>query len=306
MAKFDAYQMVTDRICAMLEQGIIPWNRPWAMAKTTAWSGADGHTYSLLNQFLLADPAKKYGSFSELMADVAGEWVTLKQCNDRGGRVKKGEHGRQIVFYTMREVDDTDKDGNPTKKKVPFLKVSTVFKISQCDGIETKFHKDADTLYDFKADQTADEIAADYTTREGVTLNLVHGNRAFYSPATDSVTIPLPEQFKDSAEYYSTLFHELTHSTGHEKRLNRLSKNASFGNEDYSAEELVAEIGSCSMLATLGIESPDSFRNSAAYIQGWLKALHNDKRMIVSAASKAEKALKLILGIKEENECKPA
>ena len=295
MPKFDAYQMVTDRICELLEQGFIPWDKPWAMAKTSAWSGCDGHIYSLLNQFMLADPNKKYKSWEELTADIAGEWVTFKQALDRGGCVRKGETGRKIVFFTM--LPEKDEDGNETKRTFPFLKWTTVFKVSQCDGIEQKFHEDADCLYDFNADQTADEIADGYMNREGVKLRKRHGNKAYYTPKTDTVTMPLPEQFADNAEYYSTLFHELTHSTGHEKRLNRISKAAAFGDEEYSAEELVAEIGSASLLATIGIENARTFRNSAAYIQGWLKALKNDKKLIVSASSKAEKAIKLILGI---------
>lgn len=298
----DAYQMATDRICAMLEQGFIPWQRPWAMAKTVAWSGNDGHTYTLLNQFLLADPDKKYADWSELAADIAGEWITFNECQKRGGRVKAKEHGRKVVYFTMIDVEDEDSDGNKKTKRIPYLKTSVVFKISQCEGITQKFHTDADELYDFTGDKTADEVAEDYITREGITVKYVHGNRAFYSPATDSVTLPLREQFKDSGEFYSTYFHELTHSTGHEKRLNRIKQNAAFGDEEYSTEELVAEIGSCSILATLGIESESTFRNSTAYIQNWLKALKSDKRMIVTASSRAEKAIKLILNIREDKQ----
>ncbi|MBR3379284.1 MAG: hypothetical protein IKG72_04010 [Bacillus sp. (in: Bacteria)] len=136
--------------------------------------------------------------------------------------------------------------------------------------------------------------------REGVTLKVVHGDKACYSPTTDTVTMPMPEQFKNNEEYYSTLFHELTHSTGHQKRLNRITKNAAFGDESYSAEELVAEIGSASILATLGIENDKTIRNSTAYIQNWLKALRNDKHLIITASARAEKAIKLILGIKED------
>lgn len=297
MAKFDAYQMVTDRICEMLEQGFIPWDKPWAMAKTSAWSGCDGRIYSLLNQFMLADPKKKYSDWDDLSADIAGEWVTFKQALDRGGCVRKGETGRKIVFFTM--LPEKDEDGNETKRTFPFLRWTTVFKVSQCDGIEQKFHKDADCLYPFNANQTAEEVAEGYMAREGVKLKTKRGNKAFYTPKTDTVTIPMPEQFADNAEYYSTLFHELTHSTGHQKRLNRLDRAAAFGDEEYSAEELVAEIGSASLLATLGIENSRTFKNSAAYVQNWLKALKNDKKLIVTASSKAEKAIKLILGIKD-------
>ena len=112
--KFDAYQMVTDRICEMLEQGFIPWDKPWAMAKTSAWSGCDGHIYSLVNQFLLADPERHYKDWDELVQDIAGEWVTFKQAVDRGGCVRKGEKGRKIVFFTM--LPEKDKDCNETKR----------------------------------------------------------------------------------------------------------------------------------------------------------------------------------------------
>lgn len=295
--KFDAYQMATDRICELLKQGFIPWDKPWAMVSDCAWSGNDGHVYSLLNQFLLADPEKKYKDYDELIKDIAGEWVTFKQALDRGGCVRKGEHGRTVVFFKM--VPTKDKDGNETEGVHPIISWAKVFKISQCEGVEQKFHTDADTLYDFKPNQAAVDVVMDYINREGVKLKTTQGNRAFYSPQTDTVTMPLPEQFRDNAEYYSTLFHELTHSTGHEKRLNRLSKCAAFGNDDYSAEELVAEIGSTSIMATLGLESKSTFRNNVAYIQNWLKALKNDKRMIITASAKAEKAIKLIFGIKE-------
>lgn len=295
--KFDAYQMVTDRICELLEQGFIPWDKPWATANTCGWSGHDGHAYSLLNQFMLADPNKKYKNYDEMLQDIAGEWVTFNQAKERGGMVRKGEHGRRVVFFKM--VPKKDEFGNETDECYPLISWSTVFKVSQCDGIEQKFHTDAGVLYEFDQNKTAEEVANDYVTREGIELSHVHGDRAYYSPANDSVTVPMREQFKDTAEYYSTLFHELTHSTGHPKRLNRITKVAAHRDDDYSTEELVAEIGSASILATLGIESKQSFRNSAAYVQNWLKALKNDKKMIVIASSRAEKAIKMILNIRE-------
>ena len=290
--KFDAYKMVTDRICALLEQGLKPWAQPWTSAVSCAWSGNDGHSYSLLNQMLLADPEKKYNTMNELLSDIRGEWVTFKGALARGGHVKAGEHGRKVVFFQMMETKKEKED--------PFLSVYTVFHISQCEGLEQKFHLDGNTLYDFTADATAEEVAADYIKREGITYNPVHGDKAYYSPALDTVVTPLPEQFADSSEYYSTLFHELTHSTGHKSRLDRLDKCAAFGSETYSTEELVAEIGSASLLATMGIENESSLTASAAYIKNWLHALRNDKRMIVTAAARAEKAVKMILNIKEE------
>ena len=129
-------------------------------------------------------------------------------------------------------------------------------------------------------------------------MKLFHeeGDRAFYRPATDSITLPHMAQFTATAEYYSAAFHELTHSTGHSKRLNRLDKTAFFGSEAYSKEELIAEIGASALVNAAGLETAHSLRNSAAYIQNWLKALRDDKRFIVSASGKAEKAVNLILG----------
>ena len=127
-------------------------------------------------------------------------------------------------------------------------------------------------------------------------LNHEAGDRAFYRPSTDSITLPTLNQFAATAEYYSTAFHELTHSTGHSKRLNRLEKTAFFGSEAYSKEELIAEIGAAALVNVAGLETAKSFRNTTAYIQNWLSVLKNDKRFIVSASGKAEKAVNLILG----------
>lgn len=122
------------------------------------------------------------------------------------------------------------------------------------------------------------------------------GDRAYYRPATDTVVLPIRKQFMSTAEYFSTAFHELVHSTGHKSRLDRLDRVAAFGSEDYSKEELIAEIGAAALVNHTGLETPDSFRNNAAYIQNWLQVLKDDKRFIVSAAGKAEKAVNLILG----------
>ena len=146
------------------------------------------------------------------------------------------------------------------------------------------------------ADRTADAIITAYCEREGVKLIHEDGDRAFYTPSADRITLPHMAQFTATAEYYSTAFHELTHSTGHSTRLNRLDKTAYFGSEAYSKEELIAEIGASALVNHAGLETASSFRNSAAYIQNWLKVLRDDKRFIVSASGKAEKAVNLILG----------
>ena len=297
--KFDAYQMVTDRIVALMENGLIPWARPWTGVDTCsgAWSRRDGRAYSMVNQMLLADPDKKYSSWFDLLNDVRGEWLTFKQALDLGGNVRKGEKGRKIVFFKINERKKTDEDGEETIERFPILKAYTVFRVDQCEGIEQKWYTGKEERPDIAEDFTAEDVIADYIRREGVTLNHVEGNRAYYTPALDTIVLPLRNQFVSSAEYYSTAFHELAHSTGHESRLNRLSGVAAFGDDVYSTEELTAEICSASILATLGIDTEGSLRNSAAYVQNWLKALKNDKKMIVVASARAEKALQLLLDI---------
>lgn len=306
--KFDAYEMVTDRICAMLEQGLKPWAMPWTCAAGWAWSGVSGKEYSFINQLLLADPDKKYNDIFGLMADIRGEYLTFEQVQQRGGHVRKGEHGKKIVFYKMydkKQKDEngetlTDENGDEVTKRIPVLKAYTVFKIDQCEGIEQKYHTDEkEVSYTHALNLDAMDVAHSYITREGITYQPMKGNRACYIPMEDKVITPLVEQFENDSEYYSTLFHELTHSTGHPSRLGRidLTKCAAFGSEDYSTEELVAEIGAASLCATLHLDTSASLTNSAAYIKNWLTALKNDKKMIVVAAARAEKAIRRILNI---------
>ena len=272
----DIYQEITKRIIAQLENGIIPWKKPW-ITSGSAISRATGKPYSLLNQMILGKP---------------GEYITFKQCQQEGGKVRKGEKSRMVVFWKWMQIKDEE---TGEEKDVPFLRYYNVFHIDQCEGLRAKHTA---TMPETAAapDQTAEDIIADYISRSGVQLNHEKGDRAFYRPAADSITVPLITQFADTAEYYSTLFHEVTHSTGHESRLNRLEKTAFFGTEAYSKEELIAEIGASALVHHTGLETPSSFRNNAAYVQNWLQVLKNDKRFIVSAAGKAEKAVDLILG----------
>ena len=272
----DIYKEVTDRIIAQMEEGVIPWSKPW-IACGKAISRSTGKPYSLLNQMLLGRP---------------GEYLTFKQCQEAGGKVKKSEKSSMVVFWKWIEQEDEE---THETKEVPFLRYYNVFHIDQCEGItakhttETTFPDGAEPL------EAAQEIIYDYLSREGVKLSHQEGDRAFYRPSTDEVVLPIRKQFISTAEYYSTVFHELIHSTGHVKRLNRLSKPSFFGTEDYSKEELVAEIGAATLVDHVGLETSTSLRHNAAYIQNWLKVLKDDKRFIVSAAGRAEKAVNLIL-----------
>ena len=180
-------------------------------------------------------------------------------------------------------------------RQVPFLRYYNVFHISQCEGLTAKRVEPLPSSA-ASADETAETVINAYCQREGVKLLHEEGDKACYRPASDTITVPHIRQFALTAEYYSTLFHELTHSTGHASRLNRLDKVAFFGTEAYSKEELVAEIGAAALVNHVGLETTHSLRNSAAYVQNWLQTLKGDKRFIVSAAGKAEKAVNLILG----------
>ena len=271
----DIYAEITARIIAKMEKGVIPWEKPW-IARGGAVSHATGKRYSLLNQMLLGR---------------AGEYLTFKQVQQEGGRVRKGEKASMVVFWKFIEQED---DETHEKKQVPFLRYYSVFHIDQCEGLTAKYDKPLPNTVN--PCQTAENIISDYCLREGVTLTHETGDKAFYRPSTDSITLPHMAQFSLTAKYYSTAFYELTHSTGHSKRLNRLEKTAFSGTETYSKEELIAEIGAAALVNYSGLETFHSLRNSAAYIQNWLQVLKNDKRFIVSAAGKAEKAVNLILG----------
>jgi len=271
----DLYQEVTNRIMEQLENGIIPWEKPWINAGN-AVSHATGKPYSLLNQMLLGRP---------------GEYVTFNQCQQEGGKVRKGEKSSMVVFWKWIEEKDPDTE---EVKQIPFLRYFNVFHIDQCEGLTAKHTQELPNTV--AADRAAEAIIAGYIQKSGVRLHHEQGDRAFYRPATDSITLPLLAQFKQVAEYYSTAFHEMVHSTGHKTRLDRLEKTAFFGSEAYSKEELIAEIGAATLVNHAGLETSRSFRNSTAYVQNWLQMLKNDKRFIVSAAGKAEKAVNLILG----------
>lgn len=280
--KSNVYQMVTDRIMAELEKGVIPWKKPWSGVRSGAFNRVSRKPYSLLNQMLLKH---------------TGEYATFKQWQDLGGHVRKGEKSEIVVFWKIYEKEEINDNGEKEIKKIPLLRYYNVFHISQVEGVEPlpkeKLNNDIEPI------EAADKIIIDYVTREHIDFQEMKSNKAFYSPASDKVVVPLKEQYQNINEYYSTTFHELTHSTGHKTRLDRLENGvvAAFGSETYSKEELVAEMGSANILNILGIETQQTFKNSAAYIQNWLQVLKNDNKFIVSAASKAEKAVNFILGI---------
>ena len=281
MAK-SVYEIVTERIIEQLENNIIPWEKPWTGIRSGAYNRISKKPYSLLNQMLLQHE---------------GEYATFKQWQDLGGHVRKGEKSEIVVFWKIQPIEEEKEDGTKEVKQIPLLRYFNVFHISQVDGVEPL---SKDELNDITPIEQAESILHDYWTKENITVEHIAGDDAYYSPSRDLIRLPLFEQFKDANEYYSTAFHESVHSTMKESRCNRAEdrkgKLVAFGSDDYSKEELVAEIGSANIMNILGIETTKSFRNSSAYIQGWLSKLRNDVKFIVSASSKAEKAVDYILG----------
>lgn len=276
------YEMVTDRIINQLEQGVIPWQKPWTGVRSGAYNRISKKSYSLLNQMLLQHD---------------GEYATFKQWQDLGGHVRKGEKSEIVCFWKIQPIEEEQEDGTKITKQIPLLRYYNVFHISQVDGVEPLPEEE---LNDIAPIEKAENVLHDYWARENIMVKHKAGNRAYYSPTLDMICLPLFEQFSDSSEYYSTAFHESVHSTMKEDRCNRAEdrkgKLVAFGSADYSREELVAEIGSATILNIIGVETKGSFTNSAAYIQNWLSVLRNDVKFIVSASSKAEKAVKYILG----------
>ena len=297
--KVNVYQMVTDRVIEQLEKGIVPWQKPWSgagLADGGAISYKTRKPYSLLNQMLLGRE---------------GEYLTFNQVKELGGNIKKGAKAGIVVFFTMTtngKKKEIDEDGNEIITEVvnihnhPILKYYHVFHIDDTEGIPSKIEEITpdDTL---KPIERAENIINGYLSREKKLKfqNDKPSGDAYYSPSRDAVVVPMMSQYQIVEEYYSTTFHELTHSTMPEYRCNRKgddSSIAAFGGDSYSKEELVAELGSAMLCNAIGIDNEKAFRNSVAYINGWLSRLKNDNKFIVWASSKAEKAAKYIMGVK--------
>ena len=275
--------MVTDRVIEQMQQGIIPWHRPWTGAADGAMNYVTRRPYSLLNQLLLGRD---------------GEWLTWKQIQDCGGKLKKGAKAGMVVYYGKFVAKEEKADGTVEEKEIPVLKYYNVFHLSDCTGIESKIENDVHTTT--RPIDAAEDIINGYLTSGDAPRfhNDQPSNRAYYAQSTDTVVVPMISQYDIAEEYYSTTFHELTHSTMKESRCNRRAENerAAFGSANYSREELVAELGAAMLCTVSGLDNEKAFKNSVAYLQGWLKALKNDSKMMVWAASRAEKAARYIMG----------
>jgi antirestriction protein ArdC len=305
MAKIDIYQAVTDRILELLDQGTVPWRQPF-QGGGYPMNLVSGKPYRGVNVFLLACTAMTQGYASPY-------WVTFKQAKAKGGSVRKGEKSSLVVFWKKLE---TRKDAKPDPDRKPgelssddlksrfMLRHYRVFNTEQCDDLETP-DPEVQPMERFEPIEEAERIVAAFPNPPTIEHGASH--RAAYGPLTDTVTMPEAKNFTDRESYYSVLFHELTHATGHSRRLDRGldPRPPPFGSPDYSKEELVAEMGAAFLSAVAGI-SPVTIEQSAAYIDGWRKKLRDDKKLIVSSAAAGQRAADHILGVSWDDASRPA
>lgn len=277
----DVYAIVTERIIAHLEKGVVPWQQPWTKSGPPR-NLVTGKPYRGINTLLL-------GSLNY----AQNVFLTYKQARELGAHVKKGEESQIVVFWNWQEKENRI---TKEKEKIPFLRYYRVFNVAQCEGIPKEklppaFQRVHNPI------KACEEIIATMPNRPAIRHNK---HEAYYSPTQDYINMPKPETFKSGEHYYGVLFHELVHSTGHTSRLNRkeVMDNQGFGSDRYSVEELTAEIGASFLKSNAGIPN-EHLKDSAAYIQHWLKELKNDKRFIVHASAQAQKAADYITNVRE-------
>ena len=273
------YEVITERILTQLEKGVVPWRRPWELVESK--NVATGKKYRGVNSITLP----------------GGLFATFKQVKALGGHVKKGAHGFPVVFFSFpsgkegeeEHEEETEKKG----RKAPIIRYYHVFRLEDCEGID---------LGPFQADEgkTASVEAAETIVQNMKNRPLIvekRGKEAFYCPSTDTVQIPSRSQFPKIEEFYSTLFHELSHSTGHADRLGRktLTAAAAFGSSAYGKEELVAEFSASFLCGTAKIDNT-TIKNSASYIDSWKRVIKADSKLVLQAAGMGQKAADYILG----------
>ncbi|WP_178306585.1 ArdC family protein [Vibrio algicola] len=271
----DFHQEITNQIIEALEAGVKPWVCPWNTTRSTSlpYNGSTGKPYSGMNIMLLWTASSKRRFSSPT-------WFTFKQATALGGKVRKGEKGTRIFFYSKVEKKD---EQTGEEKTYPVIKTYIVFNADQVDSIssESVLHHSREAC-DMPFDQFLKSTGADIVE---------NGIKAFYRSSTDQIVLPFRDRFTNFVDFEATALHELTHWTGHKSRCDRKLGNV-FGSKDYAQEELVAELGSAFLMAELGISGEVQHES---YIANWLTALKNDKRYIFKAASMANKAYSYIM-----------
>lgn len=280
----DVFSIVTNLIIQQLEKGVIPWKQPWRDI---------GPPRNLITQ-------RPYRGLNFLLLSALGypqnEFLTFKQVQDLGGRVKKGEKAHLVILWIWIDEGENKRMQDVQGRTHPLLRYYFVFNVSQCSGIPER-----ETVLEKKGHDPIEKCEG-VISEMPLCPKIVHReNEAYYHPVEDFINMPNIQVFESSEAYYATLFHELIHSTGHENRLNRkeLVEYTKFGSETYSIEELTAEIGACYLTTYSGIEV-NGLSNNVAYIQGWLDKLKKDRKFIVYASSQAQKAVDYILKVKHD------
>ena len=296
------YQEVTGRIISELEAGRVPWVQPWGGAKAGIGlprNAATERSYSGINILIL------WGAVIE-KAYSAQHWLTFRQALALGGHVRKGERGTTVVYadrfipkdeqQRATEAGDGEAEQETLRgsvsrpnRAVPFLKRFTVFNVDQCDGLPEGVCVGRAPLPEREAVPVAEALIA----ATGADFR-IGGARAYYVPSADYIQVPPQPAFFEQINYYRTCFHELGHWTGHAARLAR-DLAGSFGSKRYAREELVAEMASAFVCASLGITP--TVRH-ADYIGSWLEVLREDNRAIFQAASLASKAADYLLAFR--------
>jgi antirestriction protein ArdC len=277
------YQVITDRILALLEQGTVPWQQPWDSAMGLPRNLFSQRAYRGINVWLLT--AMDYPS---------PFWATFQQVTAAGGRVRKGEHGVPVVFWKIYVHEDPE-TGEADKRFV--LRQYTVFNAEQIDGVAIP---EITVLpHRFTPIERCAHLVDAMPQRPAIR----HGHqRACYTPATDTLHLPSPACFQSPEAYYATVFHEVVHSVGHRTRLNRptLTDPCRFGDPTYAKEELVAEMGASYLCGVCGIANA-TIENNAAYLQSWMRVLRHDVTLLVHAAAQAQRAADYIQNLQPES-----
>jgi len=270
------YEIVTERIVRSLEDGVVPWRKTWKTGLPQNF--VSGKVYRGVNLFLLG-----------LLDFESPYWLTFRQCRELGGNVEKGAKGVPVIFWKPLSIDTGEKDdaGKQITKKTSILRYYTVFNLAQTTGLKAPL-PDGPAQKILGCEQVIEGMPDKPTIKN-------HLGGAHYNPSLDEILLPDPKRFDSMQHYYSTLYHEVVHSTGHGKRLGRkgVTDPIHFGSEKYCLEELIAETGAAILCNLTGI-SAETEENNHAYISGWIQKIKADRKIILTAASQAQKAVDFI------------